>query len=102
MIGGIGLELGSDIFQRSAEMGYWLGEPFWGRGIATEAVRAITNYAFSTFNLCRIYAGVFEWNPASMRVLEKAGYICEGRLKKSVFKDGRVIDQFLYAMTRAD
>jgi RimJ/RimL family protein N-acetyltransferase len=102
VIGGIGLELGSDIFQRSAEMGYWLGEPFWGRGIATEVVRAITNYAFSTFNLCRIYAGVFEWNPASMRVLEKAGYICEGRLKKSVFKDGRVIDQFLYAMTRAD
>jgi ribosomal-protein-alanine N-acetyltransferase len=102
MIGGIGLEPGTDIFQRSAEIGYWLGEPFWGRGIATEAVRAITNYAFSTFNLCRIYAGVFEWNPASMRVLEKAGYMREGRLTKSVFKDGRVIDQFLYAMIRED
>jgi ribosomal-protein-alanine N-acetyltransferase len=100
MIGGIGLELGTDIFRRTAEIGYWLGEPFWGRGIATEAVRAITNYAFSTFDLCRIYAGVFEWNPASMRVLEKAGYMREGRLRKSIFKDGRIIDQFLYAMIR--
>lgn len=102
VIGGIGLELGTDIFRRSAEIGYWLGEPFWGRGIATAAVRAITNDAFSTFNLCRIYAGVFEWNPASMRVLEKAGYMREGRLKKSVFKDGKVIDQCLYAMIRRD
>ena len=102
MIGGIGLELGTDIFRRSAEIGYWLGEPFWGRGIATEAVRAITNYAFSTFNLCRIYAGVFEWNPASVRVLEKAGFMREGRMRKSVFKDGRVTDQFLYAMIRGE
>jgi RimJ/RimL family protein N-acetyltransferase len=101
-IGGIGLELGTDVHRRSAEIGYWLGEPFWGRGITTEAVHAITNYAFSTFDLCRIYAGVFDWNPASMRVLEKVGYICEGRLRKSVLKDGRVIDQFLYAMIRED
>jgi RimJ/RimL family protein N-acetyltransferase len=65
-------------------------------------VRAITNYAFSTFDLCRIYAGVFDWNPASMRVLQKAGYMREGRLRKSVFKGGKVIDQFLYAMIRED
>jgi RimJ/RimL family protein N-acetyltransferase len=102
VIGGIGIELGTDIHRRSAEIGYWLGEPFWGRGIATEAVRAITNYAFSTFDLCRIYAGVFDWNPASMRVLQKAGYMREGRLRKSVFKGGKVIDQFLYAMIRED
>ena len=72
-IGGIGLRLGTDIFRRSAEIGYWLGEPFWGRGIATEAVGAVSQYAFESFDLCRLEAGVFEWNPASMRVLEKAG-----------------------------
>lgn len=99
-VGGIGLERRSDVFRRSAEVGYWLGEPFWGRGIMTEAVRAVTEYAFENFDLCRIEAGVFEWNSASMRVLEKAGYICEARLRKSITKEGRTIDQFLYAMVR--
>src|SRR5437764_2820360 len=78
-VGGIGVELGRDVFLRSAEVGYWLGEPYWGRGIATEALRAVTEYAFATFDLCRLQAGVFEWNPASMRVLEKAGYTLEAR-----------------------
>ena len=99
-IGAIGVELSADIFRKSAEIGYWLGESFWGRGLATDAVRAMTDYAFLTFDLRRISAGVFEWNPASMRVLEKAGYVCEGRLKKSVVKDGRIIDQLVYAITR--
>ena len=99
-IGGIGLEMNTDVFRKSAEIGYWLGEPFWGQGIATEAVRVMTDYAFSTLDLCRIYAGVFEWNPASMRVLEKAGYVFEGRLRQSVIKDGKIIDQFLYAIIR--
>ena len=73
-----------DVERVSAEIGYWLGEEFWGRGIVSEALRAVTDYAFATFDLCRIYAGVFEWNPASMRVLEKAGYEFECRMKKSV------------------
>ncbi len=95
--GAIGLELHDDVFRRTAEIGYWLGEPFWGRGIATEAVRALTDYALRTFDLCRIEAGVYEWNPASMRVLEKAGYTLEARLRKSVTKDGQTIDRLLYA-----
>jgi len=99
-VGGIGLVLNTDVFRRSAEIGYWLGEEFWGRGIATEAVRALTDYAFSNFDLCRVYAGVFEWNPASMRVLEKAGYQFEARLKKHITKDGHTMDQFIYAITR--
>jgi len=99
--GSIGLRLRDDIYRRSAEIGYWLGEEFWGRGIATEAVRALTGYAFASFDLCRIYAGVFEWNPASMRVLEKAGYELEGRLRQSVTKDGQTIDELLYAVIRA-
>jgi RimJ/RimL family protein N-acetyltransferase len=98
--GGIGLEIRSDVFRRSAEIGYWLGEPFWGRGIATEALRALTDYGFARFDLVRIDAGVFGWNRASIRVLEKAGYFLEGCLKKSVTKDGQTIDQFLYAKVK--
>ncbi len=98
--GGIGLELQEDVARRSAEIGYWLGEPYWGRGIATEAVSAVTAYGFQRFDLVRIYASVFEWNPASMRVLAKAGYELEGRLRKAVTKDGAVIDRFLYAIIR--
>jgi RimJ/RimL family protein N-acetyltransferase len=100
VVGGIGLTLQEDIHRRSAEIGYWLAEPFWGRGIMSEAVPAFTDYAFATFDLCRVYATVFEWNPASARILEKAGYILEGRLRKSVTKDGLTIDQFLYARVR--
>ena len=99
-VGGIGLMLKDDVFRRSAEIGYWLGEEYWGRGIVTEALRAVTDYAFANFDLCRLYAGVFEWNPASMRVLEKAGYEFECRMKKSVTKDGETIDELIYAIVR--
>jgi RimJ/RimL family protein N-acetyltransferase len=99
-IGGIGLLLQYDIYRRAAEVGYWLGEPFWGRGIATKALRALTEYAFAQFDLARLFATVFEWNPASARVLEKAGYQCEGRLRRAVTKDGKTIDEFLYSIIR--
>jgi [ribosomal protein S5]-alanine N-acetyltransferase len=98
--GGLGLVLGEDIHRRTAEIGYWLGEPFWGRGIMSEAVRALTDYAFQTFDLARVYAGVFESNPASMRVLEKAGYSFEARLRKAVTKEGRTMDEYIYAVAR--
>ncbi|MHB1418375.1 MAG: GNAT family N-acetyltransferase [Bacillota bacterium] len=97
-VGGIGLEIQSDIHRRSAEIGYWLGESYWGKGIMTEAVRGITDYAFEHFDLCRIYGGVFETNRASARVLEKAGYMFEGCLRKSVTKGGRTLDQLLYSI----
>lgn len=96
-VGGIGLELKADVFRKSAEIGYWLGEPFWGRGIATEAVVGLTEWGFANLDLERIYAGVFSWNPASGRVLEKAGYVHEATLERSVFKDGEVLDEFVYA-----
>jgi RimJ/RimL family protein N-acetyltransferase len=81
-------------------VGYWLGEAFWNRGIMTSALGAFTPYAFDSFDLIRIFAGVFSTNPASMRVLEKAGYTREGVLRRSVVKDGQVLDQVLYAVTR--
>ncbi len=99
-IGGIGFRLGDDVFSGTAEVGYWLGEPFWGKGIATRALRAATDYAFAAFDLARIEAHVYEWNPASARVLEKAGYLLEGRLRKSVTKNGKTIDRLLYARVR--
>jgi [ribosomal protein S5]-alanine N-acetyltransferase len=99
-VGGIGVELGRDVFRRSAEIGYWLGHPFWGRGIASEALRAVTDYAFATFDIIRLEAGVFGWNPASARVLEKAGYLLEGRMRQAVVKDGRVGDRLLYGLLR--
>jgi RimJ/RimL family protein N-acetyltransferase len=99
-VGGIGCRLLDDVHHKTAEIGYWLGEPFWGRGIATVALKQTTDYAFPTFSLERLQASVFEWNLASARVLEKAGYVLEGRLRRSIFKDGRLADSLLYARLR--
>jgi len=100
-IGGIGTEPQQDVFRRTAEVGYWLGETYWGQGFATAALRAFTSYLFAHFPFERLEAGVFEWNPASGRVLEKNGFELEGRLRKSVLKDGQLLDRFLYARLRS-
>jgi [ribosomal protein S5]-alanine N-acetyltransferase len=96
-IGGLGYKLGSDVERFSAEIGYWLAEPYWGRGITAEAVRALTEHALRTHGLHRVFALPYAWNAPSARVLEKAGYVLEGTLRKSAFKDGQVVDQFMYA-----
>jgi len=96
-VGGIGFSLHSDVERISAEIGYWLGAPFRGRGITTEALKALTLYAVQEHHLQRVYAVPYEWNAASFRVLEKAGYVLEGRMRKSALKDGKIIDQLLYA-----
>jgi RimJ/RimL family protein N-acetyltransferase len=98
--GGIGVFLQQDVERYSAEIGYWLGEAHWNRGIATAAVRHFTEYAFDRYNLCRLYANVFETNPGSCRVLERCGYQLEGRLRQSAVKDGQVLDGLLYAAIR--
>jgi len=99
-VGELGLELGSDVHRRTAELGYWLGEPFWGRGIMSEAVEAFTRAAFESFDLDRIFAMPYARNVASARVLEKAGFTLEGRLRSNVIKDGEVLDSLLYARLR--
>ena len=98
--GGIGLRMGEGVFAKSAEFGYWLGEPFWGRGIMTSAVQTTSEYVLDQFDLVRLESPVFEWNPSSMRVLEKCGFVREAVLRKSVFKDGQIIDAVLYALLR--
>jgi ribosomal-protein-alanine N-acetyltransferase len=98
--GGIGIRLGQDVHRHTAEFGYWLGQKFWGRGIMTEVVIAFTDFCSDNFQLRRIYAEPFANNPASARVLEKAGFVFEGRLKNNVVKDGKLLDSLLYAKTR--
>ena len=95
--GSIAFQLGGDVERVSAEIGYWLAEPFWRRGIATEALVATTGYAAGEHGLTRVYALPFASNTASCRVLEKAGYQLEGRLRRSAIKNGSVIDQLQYA-----
>jgi RimJ/RimL family protein N-acetyltransferase len=96
-VGTIGFHLLGDVERMSAEIGYWLGEPFWGRGIATEALVALTRYAIDKHGLTRVFALPFAFNTASCRVLEKAGYVLEARLRRSAVKDGRIVDQMQYA-----
>src|SRR6266567_4328856 len=96
-VGGIGIHPGQDVHRQTATVGYWLGEQFWGRGIMTEAVTAVTDFCFDNFPLRRISAEVFANNPASARVLEKAGFVFEGRLRHNVMKDGKLLDSLLYA-----
>lgn len=92
-----GLIIQSDVYRLNAEVGYWLGEPFWGKGIAVEALKLITHYAFDKLKLARIYASVFEYNKPSMRVLEKAGFNLEGISKKAIIKNGTICDEFRYS-----
>ena len=96
-VGSIGFVLRHDVERVSAEIGYWLAEPFWGRGITTEALCALTRFAIETHGLTRVYALPFAWNIGSCRVLEKAGYVLEARLRQSAIKDGKVTDQMQYA-----
>jgi len=99
-VGGIGIDVGEGIYAKTARFGYWLGEPLWGQGIMTAAVRATADFALDHFDLVRLEAPVFEWNPASMRVLEKCGFVREGVQRKGVYKEGRIIDAVIYARVR--
>ncbi len=101
-VGAIGFKRLDDVERVSVEVGLWLGEAFWGKGIAVDALKAMTRYAFDTYRVTRVFAASFEWNARSQRVLEKAGYAFEGRMRRSAVKDGRVIDQLLYAFLAPD
>jgi RimJ/RimL family protein N-acetyltransferase len=102
LAGGIGMKLQTDIYQKSVETGYWLGEPFWGKGIATTAVRLIVEYTFSNFNIHRVYAEPFSRNTASCKVLEKNGFKQEGHLRQHAFKNDQYEDVFIYGLLREE
>ena len=99
-VGSIGVFRKDNVYRKSAELGYWLAEPFWGRGIMTRAVEQICAIAFDTLGVVRIFAEPFAENTKSRRVLEKAGFHLEGTMRRSVYKEGRVMDSCMYALLR--
>ena len=100
LCGVVGLVKQNDIYKHSAELGYWLGEPFWGKGIATEAVKLISKYGFNELKFQRLFSGIFEYNKSSMRVLEKCGFQLEGISKKGLIKNQKIWDEYRYALLK--
>ena len=99
-MGGITVSRGQDVYRRSAEIGYWVTPAYWGRGIITEAVRRICGETFEKTDIVRIYAEVFAPNAASLRVLEKCGFVREGIKRRSVFKNGEFCDSIVMALIK--
>ena len=100
--GSIGVFVKDDVYEKSAELGYWLAEPYWGRGVMTEAVGQLCREAFKRFDILRIFAEPFADNLGSRKVLEKAGFTCEGTMRNGVFKNGRVHSYCMYALLREE
>jgi len=98
--GGIGLHPQTDIHAKNAELGYWLGEPFWGNGIITRAIPQMIEYGFSNFEINRIFARPFGSNLASQRVLEKNGFVLEARYHQTLYKNGKFEDELVYAVRK--
>lgn len=95
-VGNISLMPGDDVYRMSAEIGYFIGEPYWNKGIITQAINLITDYGFTVFSFARIHAGVFEYNTVSMHVLEKCGFKREAILEKSIFKQEKLWSEMRY------
>lgn len=102
LVGSIGSERGKDELRTNMELGFWIGEPYWGKGIATEAVKLYTAYLFQKFDVQRIFAQVYDFNAPSMNVLEKAGYVPEAILKKAFVKQNIIGDLFQYVKIRGE
>lgn len=101
VIGCLGVRQDAGWLRCNAEVGYWIGRQYWGRGITTQALRAAADWAFATMDeLTRLYAPIFDWNEASQAVVRKAGFQLEGRMPFSAIKDGRVIGRVLYGRYR--
>ena len=100
VIGSIGVFRQKNIHFRTAEMGYFIGEKYWGNGYMTEAAKLACNYVFENTDIIRIYAEPFTYNAASCRVLENAGFVCEGILKSNAYKNGNIVDMKMYALVK--
>lgn len=100
--GSIGIFLQNDVCEKSAELGYWLSEAYWGRGITSRAVRMICREAFAAFDIIRIFAEPFDYNAGSRGVLEKAGFTYEGTMRNGIYKNGRVHSYCMYSLLREE
>ena len=96
-VGNIALIPETDVYRKSAEIGYFIGEEYWNKGIVTRAVNLICDFGFTKLNLVRIHTGIFEYNIGSQRVMEKCGFVKEGVFEKAVFKEGKLWDEMRYA-----
>lgn len=101
-VGGIGIHPQNDILRKNAELGYWLAEPYWGKGIMTNAVTQMIHFAFANYDIQRIFARPFGNNGASQKVLQKAGFKFENKFEKTIFKNGEYLDELFYAIRRHD
>lgn len=101
-IGSIGVFFQENVYNKSAEIGYWLGEPFWGKSIMSSSIRFLTQYLFSQYDLVRLFSEPYSDNIGSRKALEKAGYIYEGTKKMSVYKHGAFHDSCIYAAIKND
>ncbi|MBC8153478.1 MAG: GNAT family N-acetyltransferase [Bacteroidetes bacterium] len=101
-VGNVGFTVKDDIYRFNAEIGYWLSEPFWGRGVMSEAVPVMVDYMFKSFQINRIYACVLEGNVGSMRVLDQAGFRAEAILRKATVKNNQYLDEHIYALLREE
>ena len=99
-VGAIGIHAQTDLRIKNGELGYWLGEPYWGNGIVTRAVQQMVDYGFETFDITRIFARCFASNIGSQRVLEKSGFVLEAKFEKTLFKNGEFIDELIYAIRK--
>lgn len=99
-IGGIGIHPQEDIHRNNAELGYWLAESFWGKGIISEAIKQMVDFAFNTYKINRVFAIPFGTNIASQKVLEKNNFILEGKFDKVLIKNGELLDELIYAIRR--
>lgn len=100
--GNIGLHIEGDVYRKSAEIGYFLGEPYWNKGIMTKAVKLVTDYGFKNLDIVRIHTGIFEYNRASQRVLEKCGFKKEGVFEKAIVKNNRIWNEIRYALLKPE
>lgn len=99
-VGSIGIFPQTDIHCKNAEIGYWLSEEYWGKGIMPEAIKSIVDYGFKTFDISRIFARPFSSNKKSQRVLEKVGLVLEGKFEKVLFKNGEYLDELIFAIRK--
>ena len=102
VIGSIGIFRQGNIHRQTAELGYYIAEEYWGKGIMTEAVKQICEYVFANSDIIRIYAEPFAYNIASCRALEKAGFQYEGTLRSNAVKNGKVIDMKMYSLLKEE
>lgn len=100
VIGGTGIHPQDDIFANNAEIGYWIGEPYWGKGYMSEAIKLITDQAFENFPINRVWLRIYGNNPRSMKIAEKAEYKLEAKFEKTLLKNGELLDEYIYAKRR--